>query len=71
MTPTQDAQSEFKRAVGHILQLSGENTPVARLSPILINLFQGLDAMAVAQRATYIKLEQIETLLKRQAGRSF
>ena len=36
--------------------------------PIMVNLLQGLDNMAVAQRAIYIKLEAIEKDLKRQAA---
>jgi hypothetical protein len=70
MTPTESAQSEFKRGINHVLQASGDPSNVGQIWPVMVNLLQGLEAIAIAQRATYIKLEEIEAQLKRQAARS-
>ena len=70
MTPTQEAEHTFRRAMQNILALSGSMQPGSALSPTLMNLASGLSSMAIALRAIYIKLEEVETLVKRQsAGR--
>jgi hypothetical protein len=62
MRPTEIAQSLFDMA-------QANNAPTAKDMPegfqnTLNFMIQGLRAMATAQRATYIKLEEIERLLK-------
>lgn len=66
MTPTESAQSRFNAALGGLVQASGRGNDSRELLPPLVNLIHGLDHMAVALRATYLKLEEIERQLKRQ-----
>ena len=70
MTPTESAQSEFKRGIGSVIHASGDPSNLAQIWPVMVNLFQGLSEMAVAQRATYIKLEELEAQIKRLKSRS-
>jgi hypothetical protein len=71
MTPTESAHSEFKRGTLKVIEASGQSVVIPGLMPIFVSLFSGLDQMATAQRAIYLKLEEIEKELKgvsRQTG---
>jgi hypothetical protein len=61
MRPTETAKMHFNLA----FQFSQSGATVDNVLTILNQLAQGLDAMAVGLRATYIKLEEIEETLKR------
>ena len=68
MTPTENAEMEFRSSVNQVIALSGSGQPGSALAPSLVGLVQGLGHMAVALRAIYIKLEEVEAVIKRQAG---
>jgi hypothetical protein len=68
MTPTENAEREFRSAVSHVVALSGSGQAGSALAPSLVGLMQGLGFMAVALRAIYIKLEEVEAVIKRQPG---
>jgi hypothetical protein len=68
MSPTENAEMQFRLALQQVVNLSGSGQPGSALSPSLVGLMQGLGHMAVALRAIYIKLEQVEALIKRQPG---
>jgi hypothetical protein len=71
-TPTAEAQLGFKAAqhsfMGASMANKGNNTE--QLAWGLVQLASALDHLAVGVRATYIKLEQVEALIKKQKGRS-
>jgi hypothetical protein len=62
MTPTQQAESLFQRA--NLMFILEPPQPDLGLG----ELAEGLKHMAVALRATYMKLEELEALIKRQPG---
>ena len=67
MRPTQVANSLFGMAQSRIATAknSASNELPADLIDTLNFLIQGLDAMNTGLRATYLKLEQIERLIKK------
>ena len=64
--PTEDAQWCFDTAKGPVrnLMMAQDNRDIALLATSMVNLLNGLEYMAIAQRATYMKLEDIEQRLK-------
>ena len=63
MRPTELAQSCFRSAYHCIAATKGEPADVRNC---LAMMTQGLEAMNTGLRATYMKLEEIEALIKKQ-----
>lgn len=62
MKPTQEAETSFHRARMHFwLEPPDQDGG-------MVELAEGLKHMAVALRATYMELEELEALIKRQPG---
>jgi hypothetical protein len=63
--PTEDAQWLFDTAKGPMrnMMMKADDRNFAMLATTMVNLLNGLESMAVAQRATYLKLEELERKL--------
>jgi hypothetical protein len=61
--PTDSAKMLFRNAWHCIARTKGEAQDVQNC---LSMMTQGQEAMAIALRATYLKLEEIEALMKKQ-----
>ena len=68
--PTEDAKWCFDTAKGPMrnMMMRSDDRNFAMLATSMVNLLNGPEYMAVAQRATYMKLEDLERRLK-AAGR--
>ena len=63
--PTEDAEEMFQFAKNSVRHMVNEvhNREWSSISASMVNLLNGLQYMAIAQRATYLKLEEIERKL--------
>lgn len=64
-TPTEWAVTNFKAAASNFRNMSSTGALNSEILG-LIQLAQGLESLTVGLRATYMKLEQIEKLIKNQ-----